>query len=134
MAGYALCVGSVFNWQSGVFPMQFLMQLSVIATLLWVGVRHWNRLVHSSRNRVVMLSDNGEWLYLDQESENNWQIGGRSRISNLLLWVELIPKIAGQNSRNSWLWIFRDQVTEQNYRRLCRVIIRQKQESSSRPL
>ncbi|GAC10602.1 hypothetical protein GCHA_2655 [Paraglaciecola chathamensis S18K6] len=50
-----------------------------------------------------------------------------------LLWVQLIPLLQRTQPRTSsvrWCWIFKDSVSERDYRRLCRCILASQQRSS----
>ncbi|GAC05576.1 hypothetical protein GAGA_2737 [Paraglaciecola agarilytica NO2] len=50
-----------------------------------------------------------------------------------LLWVQLIPLLQRTQPRASsvrWCWIFKDSVSERDYRRLCRCILASQQRSS----
>jgi hypothetical protein len=131
---YALCAVSVILWQPSGPPWQWLLQASLIIVLVVGAYYAWMQFRHNMKLRIVMLSDVGEWLYLDDENQAYWQMTHHCRITSLLLWVNLLPKLASSGRADCWLWIFRDQVSEQDYRRLCRIIVRQQSKSPGQAL
>lgn len=48
------------------------------------------------------------------------QISRNSRVTPFLLWLELYDALSP--SRRHWKWVFRDQLDEQGFRRLSRII------------
>ncbi len=70
----------------------------------------------------VSVDDNGEWIWLEQQTVS--VITSASRVSAWLLWVCLRPQMGG---KAQWIWIFQDAVSEADYRRLARIIIRMQQ-------
>ena len=67
----------------------------------------------------------GDWLETSKDKQVAWVITDKSRVSSLLLFVHLISPV---NSRRSkWCLIFKDQVTERDFRRLSRAVIYQQQ-------
>jgi hypothetical protein len=125
---YAFCAGSVGLWQPRENLWQLLLQALLVIALMGGIYYNWRQYYRNNILRIVMLSDTGEWLYLDDDNQSYWQMTRQCRISNLLLWINLSPKLTSPSVSGCWLWIFRDQVTEQDYRRLCRIIIRQQSE------
>lgn len=125
---YAFCAGSVGLWQPKESVWQLLLQALLVIALMGGAYYNWTQYHRHNRLRIVMLSDVGEWLYLDDDKQSYWQMTRYCRISTLLLWVNLSPKLSSPTDSGDWLWIFRDQVSEQDYRRLCRIIIRQQSE------
>lgn len=77
---------------------------------------------------TVDLSDQGEWLYLGLERQSHWNITSKSRVTPWLLWIHLISSVDQQKAH--WLIVFKDQVSERDYRRLCRAILLQQQNNS----
>lgn len=73
-----------------------------------------------------------------------WQVSPRSRVTRWVLWLHLIPAVAvkpelagrgwktlltsrSDHRASQWLWIFRDQVSERDFRRLARCVNYQQQ-------
>ena len=109
-----------------------VLQVALVIALVAGACYSWRQYRHNNKTRTVMLSDGGEWLYLDDENQAYWQMTRRCLGTGLLLWVNLRPKLASSGRSERWLWIFKDQVCEQDYRRLCRIIIRQHKGSAGR--
>lgn len=92
----------------------------VVVVLLSYAWRYWQRMISKPQKFAVMVSYQGQWTYLDQREVANWTLGANSKMTSWLLWVHLQPKLVG---KPRWQWVFRDQVSEQDYRRLCRCIL-----------
>ncbi len=73
----------------------------------------------------VIFSEHGEWLETDIIGQVSWKITDKSRVSSLLLFIHLISPVNAR--RCKWCLIYRDQLTEQDFRRLCRAVIYQQQ-------
>ena len=91
--------------------------------LLLLAVQALCKAHRHNRAFTVLVSEQGEWLYVQRAEQSSWQLSRRSRISSEVLWLYIEPKIAG--SKPHWLWLFNDQMNEQDYRRLCRCILYQ---------
>nr|WP_246840648.1 protein YgfX [Lacimicrobium sp. SS2-24] len=68
-----------------------------------------------------MVSEQGDWQWAEEDS-GQWQLSSLSRVTGWLLIVCLVDKFTGHTVKK--LIIFRDQVPERDYRRLCRIILR----------
>jgi hypothetical protein len=83
-------------------------------------LRNWRK-----KQSPVTFSLLGDWLEVSKKKQVAWVISDKSRISSILLFVHLISPI---NSRHSkWCLIYKDQVTERDFRRLSRAVIYQQQ-------
>ena len=120
---YALMVLSLFSWQQDTFVYQLWIQVFGALVLMLLAFRALGESRRDNRLFVVIITEQGEWLYVDRSEQSSWQLTRHSRISSQVLWLHLEPKIAGSKPR--WLWVFNDQVSEQDYRRLCRCILYQ---------
>ena len=119
---WALVLISVFQWQANSIPYQSVYQ--AILSLLLVGLAYKNLKTEAAAEKVVIaFSTQGQWDYLEQQSQ--WQLTARSRVSDWLLWVNLQSIL--DSKQTHWRLIFKDQCTEQDYRRLCRAIYFQQQ-------
>lgn len=117
---WGLLVISLFHWQRGIFAHQIIWQL-LLATVLVVLAYKSLRKTAGLLPFTVAFDQQGEWIYLDQEQQVQWQITAKSRLSNWLVWLELA--LVADPTRRHWLVIFHDQLDEQHYRRLCRAIL-----------
>jgi hypothetical protein len=120
---YGLLVLSLFSWQQDTFVYQLWVQVFSALVLMLLALRAFGEAHRDNRLFVVVITEQGEWLYVEHAEQSSWQISERSRISSEVLWLHIEPKIAGSKAR--WLWVFNDQVSEQDYRRLCRCILYQ---------
>ncbi|MFQ3235425.1 MAG: hypothetical protein ACI9C4_000983 [Paraglaciecola sp.] len=111
---------SIYMWQHDIMPYQGAFQIACIGLLGGYAWRCWQRRASQPQRFAAVVSYLGEWTYLDQRSMANWSLSPHSKITSLVLWVHLKPKLAGTPC---WQWVFRDQVSEQDYRRLCRCIV-----------
>ena len=121
---YAVLVLSVLSWQSEVIEHQFLLQVLVVCIVTFFV---FNAVLFSKRQTYapVIFSLRGDWLELNLDGQIGWKITNKSRISSLLLFIHLISPLNARQSK--WCLIYRDQVTELNFRRLCRAVIYQQQ-------
>lgn len=74
---------------------------------------------------IIIFSQQGEWLEIDGQQQASWQISKDSRVTSLLLFVHLVSSIDSKQSKRCL--VFRDQLDERDYRRLCRSIYFQQQ-------
>lgn len=120
---YAVLVLSVVSWQSDIIQYQTLLQILVVVIITFFLFR---AILHSRQKQVpVLFSQSGEWLETNIDGQVGWKITNKSRVSSFLLFIHLISPL---NSRHSkWCVIYKDQVTEQNFRRLCRAVLYQQQ-------
>ncbi|MFT6952292.1 MAG: hypothetical protein ACJAUL_003454 [Paraglaciecola sp.] len=111
---------SIYLWQQDIMPYQPLFQIVCIALLGGYAWHFWRQNVSQPQRFAAVVSYQGEWTYLDQRPRSNWLLSPDSKITSLVLWIHLQPKLVGEPC---WQWVFRDQVSEQDYRRLCRCIV-----------
>jgi hypothetical protein len=84
----------------------------------------WQQIKERQVEKVVSIEDNGAWIPLNESDVNIWQVAAGSRVSTFLLWIELTPRSLSKKTKSQWLWVFRDSVNQQDFRRLSRIIIR----------
>lgn len=123
---YVVLVWSVLNWQSEIIKYQLFFQCLVVFAVTYFVFKS----ILSSRRQTqppVILSLSGEWLETNKDEQTIWIITEKSRTSSILLFVHLISPINALHSK--WCLICKDQVTEQDFRRLCRAVIYQQQTS-----
>ncbi|MDF2177991.1 hypothetical protein P2G88_06975 [Aliiglaciecola sp. CAU 1673] len=118
LAVHALLLGAILLWQPQVWHWQSFAQWGLALAVVLSAITSAFR---KTRTRVFNLDEQGHWLYLDEEGQP-LQIDPDSRISPLMLWICLRPRFSHQPKQ--WFWLFRDAVSETDYRRLCRIIRR----------
>ena len=121
---WGLLVVSLFQWQRDILANQIVWQLLAAAGLVVLAYKSLRKTA-SLLPFTVAFDQQGEWIYLEQAAQQTaqqqWQMTQKSRLSHWLLWIEL-ASIADPAQRH-WLVIFRDQLDEQHFRRLCRAIL-----------
>jgi hypothetical protein len=124
LLAYATLVWSISNWQSESIQYQLLLQVFVLfittVFILRAVSYSWRKLYAS-----VIFSEYGEWLETSIDGQVSWRITDKSRVSSLLLFIHLISPVNAGHSK--WYLICKDQVTERDFRRLCRAVIYQQQ-------
>lgn len=121
---YAVLVSSVFSWQSNVIANQIFVQ----AVITLVSSFFIFRSIYQSYTRsmpVIIFSQQGEWLELGRHEQTTWQLTKSSRVTGLLLFVHLASQFDLKRTKRHL--IYRDQLNEQDFRRLCRTILYQQQ-------
>nr|WP_240919979.1 protein YgfX [Paraglaciecola sp. 20A4] len=130
---YGVLVASVFVWQPNVFAYQKFFQGITILLITIYFLKLWRE--RESKDMIVQVSYLGEWNYLDQRLDANWSIGEQSKMLSGLLLIQLIPFLQSHqykaDSSARWCWVFRDRVSEQDYRRLCRCILASQQRNKN---
>jgi hypothetical protein len=127
---------SVWAWQPEVLPFQWAIQSLFSLLLIYFGyvkfVEYKKRI-----SSPITFTEQGQWLELiavtglgvsnecGEEAQTSWLISHKSRITSLFLFVHVISAL--NPNRSKWITIYKDQVSEQNYRRLCRAVIFQQQ-------
>lgn len=111
-----LLVISVWLWDPNWFPHQIWVQIALTMLLLIHG---WQSIINRLQAPVVFsMYQDGRWLYLSDSPDGNraiqWQMSQHSRFTDWLVWIHL--KGLG---RSHWFWIFRDEVGDEEYRRIC---------------
>lgn len=125
---YVVLLTSVFAWQPHSLRYQFLLQFILGSLITVYCISMWRKREHSKF--VVQVSYEGEWNYLDARQDANWWIGEQSKMLGSLIWVQRIPLLQRHQPQKAsirWSWIFKDSVSEKDYRRLCRCIIASQQ-------
>lgn len=129
VAFYCLLFVSIFSWQADVIIYQFWLQLFFAILVLTGAAMALHNKGKYTQAFVALVTQQGDWTYLSQQDDTSWQFTQRSRLTPWILWIHISSKIGGSESR--WHWIFRDQVSEQDYRRLCRCILYQQHKAPS---
>ena len=113
---------SVFTWQSQIMQYQLLIQLIVVFIISFYVFKA-SLISRRQTLSPVILSINGEWLETDVEGQVAWNITDKSRVSALLLFIHLV--VSNNIHQSKWCLVYKDQVSERDFRRLCRAIIYQ---------
>lgn len=101
------------------FAAQWILQLS-LSLLVIVFIVGYLR--SPGLNATVSVDEKGEWIWLQQQTMCT--ITPASRVSSWLLWVCLISP---GDKKVQWIWVFKDAVSDDDYRRLARIILRVQQ-------
>jgi hypothetical protein len=117
---WGLILLTPFYWKPDIFPYQGFIKLVIFAVVLWGALKSWIQFTKSTM-MIVDLSEQGQWEHLNPEHQFQWLISARSRVSPWLLWVHLVSPLNLQKAR--WVIIFKDQVSEHSYRRICGAIL-----------
>ena len=111
-----LFILSVWLWEPNWFPYQIWFQIGLTGLLLIHGWQSWNNRVQKSI--VFSVYQDGRWLYLsdspDGDQAIHWQMSKQSRFTDWLIWIHLTGL-----GKSHWFWIFRDEVSDEDYRRIC---------------
>ncbi|MDN4500863.1 protein YgfX [Alteromonadaceae bacterium BrNp21-10] len=119
IAFYGLLILSVWCWQPHIISYQWLLQIALSLGIMLLLYQQLQQLAFTS---VVSLSTEGQWLDLSQQRAFN--ITRASRVTPWLLWIQLQSSVSSQRQ---WCWICRDAVSDDDYRRLARIIYRVQQ-------
>lgn len=120
---YIALLSSVFLWQPNVFALQVEVQLLLFFLLVGQGWYQFKRDKEETQPQIVSLCEQGSWLQIEPESSLSWQIDGRSLVTSWFVWLCLSPPFS---PKVDWQIVFRDQVSERDFRCLCRTSLRQK--------
>lgn len=121
---FAALVFSIFSWQANIIPLQILVQCFITLGVACLIFRHVIQ-CFKRQMPIIIFSQQGEWLEILGQQQTSWQISKDSRVTSLLLFVHLISTIDITQSKRCL--VFRDQVEERDFRRLCRAIFYQQQ-------
>jgi hypothetical protein len=113
---------SVVSWQIEVMQYQFLLQALVVSLITFLIFRAILNARHHTLTPVIV-SLSGDWLETNTGAQISWKITDKSRVSSLLLFIHLISPVNARLSK--WCLIYKDQVTERDFRHLCRTVIYQ---------
>ncbi len=119
MAIGAISLVSIWFWPPYVLPSQIYWQLAVaILVLVLFGKAAFKR----QYTGIVSYDETGQWLWLQPQSSQQWQIGFGSRSAGSIIWLQLHSVL--DNSRHR-LILFKDAIPDQDFRRLKRIVLRQ---------
>lgn len=121
---WALVLLSLFHWQEAIFPYQQILQGLLALLILFFAYKTLNSAA-KTLPFVITFNQQGEWSYLGKETAIQWQMTEKSRLTDWLLWIQLSSPI--DTGQSHWVVVFKDQVSEADYRRLCRAILYQQQ-------
>jgi hypothetical protein len=115
---------SLATWQNAIFPHQKAVQLAlgVLLTLLIIRA-----VINGYRQKLptVAFSLKGEWLEISPEQQTSWMVTKQSRVTSVVLFIHLVSAVNVKNSK--FVLVFNDQLSQRNFRRLCRVVFFQQQ-------
>lgn len=121
---YGLLLVSVCLWQPNTFTGQLVLQVILCLVLAGVFYRHFTQYCQR-KIPPVTFDQQGLWTELEQGQGSSWRLTSQSRLSGLLIFIHLVSALNAKRSKR--LLLFKDQMTEQDYRRLCRAVIYQQQ-------
>jgi hypothetical protein len=119
---FIILLVSIWLWQPNLLPYQIVFQILFSFLLVFLYFQH-NKRYQSQQFCPITLNEKGQWIELTQH-QSSWQITQSSRMTRVLLFVHLQSALSQQHK---WILIFNDQVTDADYRRLCRAILYQQQ-------
>lgn len=116
---WAVLLISIFSWQAEVLFYQLPLQILLAAILTILAIRYY---IHSKNEQAksITLSELSEWEYHSSSDMAAWRISAKSRVTPYLIWIHL--RSASHPMHAKWEVIFKDQVSDDNYRRLCRAV------------
>lgn len=107
---------SVWSWQEDALPYQTLIQVLLSLVLLaWFGLQ----IFRVDEDKIMLLSETGTITWLQPEDDTPWEISSKSRFNAWLHWLVLQNPLLQKQQR---MLIFRDSVSNSNWRHLCRVV------------
>lgn len=121
---YLVLVMSVLYWQPSFMQNQILVQALMICIITFLICRAISR-GFSHKLAPVIFSQRGEWMEIHEDQQISWLITNSSRVSSSFLFIHLVSAVNA--SRSKWCLIYKDQVTERDFRRLCLAVIYQQQ-------
>jgi hypothetical protein len=121
---YLILVLSVLNWQHDIVQYQFFLQVVIILIITFFVLKAILHGWHQTQASVI-LSQNGGWLEINIDRQVAWRMTNKSRISSILLFIHLVSPLNARHSKRCL--IYKDQVSERDFRRLCRTVIYQQQ-------
>ncbi|MEP1553536.1 MAG: protein YgfX [Paraglaciecola sp.] len=127
MVTYLVIIASISTWQSNIFNYQLLVQVLFLFVVLIYG---YKSIIKQGKipQSVIIFSQDGKWLETVSGEQVSWQVSPQSRATRLVLFINIVSPLTPQKSQ--WRLIYKDQVNEQYFRRLCRVIIFQQQNAT----
>lgn len=121
---YGGLVVSILIWQPAVIPYQVVLEILIvicITFLIFTTVFRNRRQIYSP----VTFSPKGEWLETNIDGHISWKMTEKSRLTSFLLFIHLVSPI--NPKRSKWCLVYKDQVTERDFRRLCCAVTYQQQ-------
>lgn len=125
VSSHCFIVWSVFQWQASALQFQNVFQVglgvAVLSSMLWHLIQS-NCQEHA---QVMVLCETGQCELEHMQRLNQWEICADSRGSAWLIWLKL--RSVSEPADCFWLWVFRDQVIDDDFRRISRVVLRSQQ-------
>ncbi len=118
LAIHVLILLSIWLWQPHSFSYQQFVQWA-LSLLCGVSLIRW--LIRPPAEYIFSVSEEGDWQW-GQPDQPPRLLAPQSRVTGWVLLICLQDKLSGATAER--LLLFRDQLSEQNYRRLCRIILR----------
>lgn len=119
-----LCISAVVSLPTHPisFPHWQALLCVFITSVIFVS---WRAQSRAQGNGVASVDEEGRWVWLQPSTEsiNNtvWLISQQSRATSFVLFIHLVP-VVGSNGKGTWIWLLRNDLSEDNFRRLCRII------------
>ncbi|MEP2652897.1 MAG: protein YgfX [Paraglaciecola sp.] len=128
MMTYLVVVASIFTWQSSLFKYQLVLQVFIAIAVLILALKslHLHKL---KRLPTIIFSEDGYWIETVRGGQVNFRLSAQSRVTGVLLFINIISPLTPDKSQ--WRLVYKDQVNERTFRRLCKAII-YKQQTVSR--
>lgn len=126
LLSYVVLVLSVLYWQSEIVKYEFIFQiivLSIVTILMFKSILDAKR----QKRLPTIFSLEGEWIESNIYSQESWKITDKSRVSQLILFINLISPL--NTHKRKWYLLFKDQINERDFRRISRAIVYQQQKS-----
>ncbi|MCY7296612.1 protein YgfX [Alteromonas sp. a30] len=128
-------LGSVWTWQFNWFTGQEWIQLLLTLCVLLHWFQSYRHQLHHAVS--VTLSEDGRWVFAPQtklassaikhgHKHSHYsglprgeplRLSRYSKATSWLLWIHI-----KYNKKQHWFWVFRDEVSDHDYRRLCLAI------------
>ncbi len=121
---YVIFLFSIFSWQPDVLPSQLLVQLSLAFGISLFMFYRISR-AYQQPQPIIIFSEKGDWLECNNDQQLSYRLSQQSRVTSVVLFVHLVPPLAKTQAKRRL--IFKDQLSEQDYRRMCRAIFYQQQ-------
>ncbi|MFT2092978.1 protein YgfX [Paraglaciecola sp. 2405UD69-4] len=128
LALYLGFIVSIFTWQPNVIRGQLVLQSLCGLAIFILGAKSLSQIEKNS-HAVVFFSERGEWLETKLGDQVSWQLTAKSRITGLALFIHMVSPL--NSSESKWRLVFKDQAETRDFRRLCRAIIFQQQNSQN---
>ncbi|MGS2721905.1 protein YgfX [Paraglaciecola aestuariivivens] len=125
---YLILLLSIFSWHKQAIPGQFLLQLVLVLIISFFLLKKFY-LEYKQGSKSIVFSQQGDWLESSEGQQISYWITSKSRVTSLVLFVHV--ESALDKKLNKWLLVFRDQLPERDFRRMCRAIFYQQQLSHS---